>query len=379
MPDVIQPKAGPPLDLPRGDVCCDVSIINTTTEMTIPTHTLLEPVIGGHEWLNLPTYAFHIKNQETGAQILFDLGARRDWWNLAPSAVDSINQHVPGLRITQGMDEILQEGGVDLSQIAALVLSHWHWDHVGDPSKFPKHSELVVGPGFKDCFLPGYPTQNDGAMRETDFEGRHVNEISFTDSFKIGKFRAHDYFGDGSFYVLDVPGHAIGHISALVRDTPSTFVFLGGDVTHFGGALRPTEYIPLPHTLPGTTLLDTDLPTSCPCSIFTRAHPILNSSDGLEGNAATTPFYSPSSSSSSWYIDPPIAKESIGAVTEFDSSPDVLLILAHDVDNEKYFPCFPNGRLNGWKSRGEKDRSHWRWVNELPRNGKSGRGIMVEG
>ena len=44
-----------------------------------------------------------------------------------------------------------------------------------------------------------------------------------------------NYFGDGSLYVLNVPGHAIGHVSALVRTTPDTAVFMGGDVCHFTG------------------------------------------------------------------------------------------------------------------------------------------------
>lgn len=193
-------------DLPLGDKCCDVSLINTTTEMTIPSHTLIEPVIAGHERLNLPTYAFHIKNRTSGIQVMFDLGARPDWQSLAPSVVESINQSVPGLKITKAVDEILQDAGVDLRQIKALVLSHWHWDHIGDPSKFPDQAELVVGPGFKDAFMPGYPAQKDGLMLETDFKGRNVNEIEFSDAPKIGDFRAHDYFGDGSFYILDMPG-----------------------------------------------------------------------------------------------------------------------------------------------------------------------------
>lgn len=48
--------------------------------------------------------------------------------------------------------------------------SHWHWDHIGDPSTFPPSTQLVVGPGFKEAFLPGYPAKNDSPVRETDFK-----------------------------------------------------------------------------------------------------------------------------------------------------------------------------------------------------------------
>ena len=45
---------------------------------------------------------------------------------------------------------------------------------------------------------------------------------------KIGDFDAWDYLGDGSVYVLNVPGHATAHVSALVRPTADTFVLMGG-------------------------------------------------------------------------------------------------------------------------------------------------------
>ena len=57
---------------------------------------------------------------------------------------------------------------------------------------------------------------------ETDFAGRQIREIDFSNEktpFKIGRFHAHDYFGDGSFYLLDTPGHSIGHICGLARTT----------------------------------------------------------------------------------------------------------------------------------------------------------------
>ena len=46
-------------------------------------------------------------------------------------------------------------------------------DHIGDPSLFPKSAELIVGPGFSDAFLPGYPARKDSPVLETDFEYRH--------------------------------------------------------------------------------------------------------------------------------------------------------------------------------------------------------------
>jgi hypothetical protein len=43
-------------------------------------------------------------------------------------------------------------------------------------------------------------------LPESDFEDRKVVELSSFDHGLVGGMPAHDYFGDGSFYLLDAPG-----------------------------------------------------------------------------------------------------------------------------------------------------------------------------
>jgi hypothetical protein len=83
--------------------------------------------------------------------------------------------------------------------------SHSHFDHTGNPDTFPKSTALVVGAGTQAAVRPGWPTNPDAMIPESDFEDREVVEVAF-DAGVVGGMPAHDYFGDGSFYLLDAPG-----------------------------------------------------------------------------------------------------------------------------------------------------------------------------
>jgi glyoxylase-like metal-dependent hydrolase (beta-lactamase superfamily II) len=367
-----QAKEAPSLNIPTSSSTCQLSIINTTCDIAVPPHYLVEPKIEGHEWLNQPTFSFYIKHEIFGKELLFDLGTRADWWNSVPHINDLISNHIPGFRVKEDVVDILVRGNVNLKSIDAFVLSHWHFDHSGNIDALPKSCNLVVGPGFKEAFLPGYPAKEDSPFHEADFQGREVIEIGFTDDFKIGKFQAKDYFGDGSFYLLNVPGHATGHICGLVRTTPDTFVFLGGDVCHFAGVFRPTEYIPMPDEIPEGTPLHRAIARPCPCSAFMSSHP-------KGKDARTEPFYAVSTAPGTFYADPPKAMESIRALAEFDADPNVLVAIAHDPTSLDVFDFFPEGTLNEWKIKGWKEKMEFGFVNELPYNGKTVRGVLVDG
>ncbi|KAI9734353.1 MAG: hypothetical protein M1834_002459 [Cirrosporium novae-zelandiae] len=372
----IKPELLPDLNLPSSDHVVEVSILDTACDIVVPAGSFLKPVLKGLEEVNLPTFSFHIRSKHLNREILFDIGCRKDWWNLAPLGYQGILNGIPALNTRKDIADVLAEGNVDRNNISAVILSHWHWDHCGDMTLFPKSTDLVVGPGFSEKFLPGYPKREDSALLAADFDGRKVEEIQFDDSFKIGKYPAYDYFGDGSFYILNVPGHAIGHISALARTTPTTFVLMGGDVTHFGGAFRPTPYNPLPATIPPETKLSpTRFTLPCACSIFTACHP----HSASPKIARTTPYFGPSDTPDSWYVDPPAATTSISTLAEFDAHPDVLVCIAHDEGLIDVVDFYPKGTLNQWQEKRWKEMSNWGFLNALPIDGKPAKGWFCEG
>lgn len=186
----ITPEPAPQLNIPKSDQVCDVSIINSTLDLTVPSQFFGRPSIKGHEMWNMPTYCFHLTHKSSGRQICFDIGGRKDWWNYPPAVDNLVRNVLPGLNIRYNVSEILEKGGVDLNKIESVVWSHWHFDHIGDIQQFPKSTSVVVGPKFKESFMPGFPEKADSPILKADFDGRKLQEIDFSEGLKIGTSRA---------------------------------------------------------------------------------------------------------------------------------------------------------------------------------------------
>jgi glyoxylase-like metal-dependent hydrolase (beta-lactamase superfamily II) len=88
--------------------------------------------------------------------------------------------------------------------LSGVFLSHWHWDHTGDVHAVDKAIPIYLGNGtmagiqasamgfhIADPVLPEGPNFQELPLGQTEFKG-----------FK----NCYDFFGDGSFLVVDAPG-----------------------------------------------------------------------------------------------------------------------------------------------------------------------------
>lgn len=309
-------------------------------------------------------YCFLVSNGNR--HVLFDLGLRSDWKNCAPKTVDLIH-HTTKCFTDQNISQILDahanssEGAssssVRSTDIEAIIWSHHHFDHIGDPSTFPKSTTLVVGPGISELCWPGYPTKQDGVVLDADNEGRTVQEIDFTaQPLRVGDFDAFDYFGDGSFYLLNAPGHSAGHMTALARVTTNendddSFVFMGADACHHPGVLRPTAYLPLPAQVRLPSLTDGSDFEVCGVKVYPG-----EAFQHLQRNKdATEPFFELSPVMLS---DPAAAQETVRKITELDAAENIFVILAHDGSLKGHIDFFPLA-INEWRAKGLKSATRW--------------------
>ncbi|KAF5379621.1 hypothetical protein D9757_009227 [Collybiopsis confluens] len=136
------------------------------------------------------------------------------------------------------------------------------------------------------------------------------------DGLTIGGTAAHDFFGDGSFYLLDMPGHWPGHLVGLTRTTSTK---------HFA--------------CPGELLL-THLPKQIDLS-----KPILDIPEH------------------STYADRTSARVSQEKLAEIEAHPDVFLVASHDGSLESILELFPKS-VDDWKEQGLKQKAVWAFLEE---------------
>lgn len=209
--------------------------------------------------------------------LVFDLGVKRDLTGYPPAQQAHIAQRQPTITdpdcaasLRHGSAQEKKDGVLldPAKDVDIVILSHVHWDHVGTPSDFSS-ATFAVGSGTLDLLRHGagplYPAEifNDDELpvsRTVEFPhvsrtgsgqydaGEHAPRHTPTPANSEAKLppsaskwaweplaafpHALDFFGDGSLYVIDSPGHLYGHVNLLARVGDRKYVYLGGDCCH---------------------------------------------------------------------------------------------------------------------------------------------------
>lgn len=260
--------------------------------------------------------------------------------------------------------------------------SHHHIDHVGNPAGFLPTTDLVVGPGFKETELPGYPENSKANILKADYDDRHIRQINFEDEskgLKIGDFRALDWFGDGSFYLLETPGvrihklfyfsnyldidcflqHTVDHLAALARTNtePSRFIFMGGDIGHHPSQWRPNQYVPLPTELIPSLLGPESIfnirQDVCPCAVYM---------DNIPGGHSQEAPFTMIRAGHPYDVD--MSRRNLSSMEIFDADDDIMVIIAHDWTLLSVLDYWPKP-ANDWYAAGWKSQGRWKFLHDL--------------
>lgn len=116
--------------------------------------------------------------------------------------------------------------GVGVDDIHAIVLSHFHADHIAGIRDFPQARLLCSSSGWNAVRrLSGFGAVRQAfvpALLPDDIESR----LAFVEAYaeralpaQLAPFiRGWDITGTGEIIVVNLPGHAAGHLGAFVRD-----------------------------------------------------------------------------------------------------------------------------------------------------------------
>ncbi|KAH8821988.1 beta-lactamase-like protein [Xylogone sp. PMI_703] len=184
-----------------------------------------------------PSLAFYLFHPPTNTRIVYDLGLRRDVENYPPRIARRCTDGTRKIEVPQDVKESVEKGNISANDIDVVVLSHLHYDHTGNPDQFPS-ARFIIGPGSLALLEAGKASPHETwftpALLPSDMT--RVAELPDLSSpkWKPLGFFSHvlDFFEDGSFYLVNSPGHVEGHINGLVRISPNRFVLLGSDSCH---------------------------------------------------------------------------------------------------------------------------------------------------
>ncbi|KAF2097065.1 Metallo-hydrolase/oxidoreductase [Rhizodiscina lignyota] len=182
----------------------------------------------------------------SGKSMVFDLGMRKDIENFTPGVYKRLQELIKS-EIPEDVFDSLRAGGVDPQKdIDLCLLSHIHYDHCGDPSKFGPNTQFMVGPGAGKLLWGenAYPVDKHSHFDSKLLPRDRAKELPIPGEAPEGYWKplgpfpeAHDFFGDSSVFIVNAPGHLPGHVNLLVRERSGGWIYLAGDTAHHSDLL----------------------------------------------------------------------------------------------------------------------------------------------
>ncbi len=191
---------------------------------------------GSMDAVDMPVGVAVIEHPEHGLG-LFDTGLTEVFYGATRKMPFRLFRQVTPMRRIRSAAQQVAGLGKNIQDVQWIVVSHFDYDHVGGLGDFP-HARIVCRPegwesvrakkGMAAMFRRSIPD-----FVSDEMESRMDFVTDFPDPLPEPLGRGKDLFGDGSVLLVDLPGHAPGHIGALVRSEEADWFFVGDAVWSF--------------------------------------------------------------------------------------------------------------------------------------------------
>jgi len=183
---------------------------------------------------------FALVVHRTHGPVLFDTGYAARFANATERFPERLYRWLTPVTLPAGRSaaDQLNALGIAANVVRAVVVSHFHADHVAGLRDFPNASVVCSRAAWESVRgLGGLRAVRNGFLRALlpdDVERR----LAFVDERPVvaaaiaglqGFVPLHDLFGDGSAITVALPGHAVGQIGLFVPETPDGAMLLAAD------------------------------------------------------------------------------------------------------------------------------------------------------
>jgi glyoxylase-like metal-dependent hydrolase (beta-lactamase superfamily II) len=199
---------------------------------------------GGKQLVRLGATVGVLEHPHEGV-VLFDTGYTPRFHDVTRRFPDRVFAIATPVQIPKASTAVeqLRERGIAPHDVRHVVLSHFHADHIGGVADFPRARFVFRDEAWSAVrdlrgvarvqagYLPG--------LLPSDFGARvHAFGASDMTTTTDGLGRGYDLFRDGSVVLVGLPGHAPGHIGALVAGSDGRRSLFVADAVWLTRALR---------------------------------------------------------------------------------------------------------------------------------------------